>query len=542
MSGFRGHDDHHPYSKRADVAPLHEALHSPSPLGNILDNIHRSNSKNGERSRSDSYTLSPMIPANLNDDTLSGRSVKSDYSLFGAEGSIGSSVVVSTIVSGVHRSISHWKILLFGQVISFFFAVAGAASEEMNKTCNVSIPLTQTTLVGFVLMLFGASRMRGWCAGCCLHREGKERGGDLADEEKSFYQGSGHSESRSSIRSPLNNDNDGDSSSSGNRKSVGFASDRGQHPIAKLRMAPPRTRSFCWGLQNIHAPWWVYFLTGLAAVEGRYFMFLAFRYTSFSFIYLVDALAIPSAMSFSKCLLGRSYKLTHVLGGILSMAGIILSTVSDLKSTEIENIGTITDIDSRMHLRGDIIAVSGALLMGLDDVLSEMLIRKHNAGPDEVLFVKWFFGLQIAIVQLIVLERESLMALINNQGGETCDLSMIYLLLGIFVVVISLVMMGEVRFLSISEAALLNLSTLTSNLWATAFSIFAEGIMPSGGYFAAFLLIIFGIVLYEAGPSPIGDGTPLEVKIKMQPLESEITKVAASRMQDEKTGGHLEMT
>lgn len=234
-------DDHHlRYSYRADVAPLHEALNSPSPLGNILDKIHRSHSGDGSQ-----QNLSP----DYHD------SEKSEYSIFG-EGSVATSVV-STVVDGVRHTISHWKILLYGQLISFFLAAAGAASEELNGTCHISIPITQTALVGGVLMFLGAFKMRGWFAGCRLARRTKNTSHDDSEEEESVD----GENNQNTIQLPLNSD--GDHFSFGDDKTDdGWATDD-EHPASPIakssRIQSSQPRSFCCGLQTIHAPWWYYF-------------------------------------------------------------------------------------------------------------------------------------------------------------------------------------------------------------------------------------------------------------------------------------------
>ena len=71
-------------------------------------------------------------------------------------------------------------------------------------------------------------------------------------------------------------------------------------------------------------------------------IFLSFRFTSFTFIYLVDALAVPSAMIFSKLLLKRNYHFVHMLGGFICVFGIVLNTVFDLKDSR----GEVEDVNS----------------------------------------------------------------------------------------------------------------------------------------------------------------------------------------------------
>lgn len=73
------------------------------------------------------------------------------------------------------------------------------------------------------------------------------------------------------------------------------------------------------------------------------------------------------------------------------------------------------------------------------------------------------------------------------------------------------------QFLFVSEAALLNLSLLTSDLYAAIFDVLAIGIVLTPYFYVAFCLVFFGIVLYEAGPSPAEQhptNTPLSIEFR----------------------------
>ena len=213
-----------------------------------------------------------------------------------------------------------------------------------------------------------------------------------------------------------------------------------------------------------------------------------------------------------------------------------------MKGQEVGNIGSRSDVNSIEHLKGDLLAISGAVLLGLDDVLSEMLVKNYG-GVDELIFVKWFYGTGIAIIQLVILERDRLFALFANEGGEPCNISTRFLLLGGYVLFQVLDMFSEIKFLSVSESALLNLSLLTSDLWATLFSVFVVGLAPSALYYAAIALIVSGIVLYEAGPSPLCHSTPSDIKITtMHNTESNVTEHATNVGKDGKEIGDVEMT
>ena len=46
-------------------------------------------------------------------------------------------------------------------------------------------------------------------------------------------------------------------------------------------------------------------------------------------------------------------------------------------------------------------------------------------------------------------------------------------------------------------------SLLTGDAWAVAFSVFAEGIVPSPSFYAALFITLTGVVIYETAPSPV---------------------------------------
>ena len=136
------------------------------------------------------------------------------------------------------------------------------------------------------------------------------------------------------------------------------------------------TYPFLFGLYQIHAKWYYYAGVSLIEAQAYYFIFLAFRYTSFAFVYVSDALAIPSSMVFSILFLKRSYRWTHLIGCAICMFGIVVNTASDIKMEDNDLVeGDVEDhISNSDHIKGDIFAIFGAILLGLDDVLSEMIM------------------------------------------------------------------------------------------------------------------------------------------------------------------------
>ena len=62
---------------------------------------------------------------------------------------------------------------------------------------------------------------------------------------------------------------------------------------------------------------------------------------------------------------------------------------------------------------------------------------------------------------------------------------------------------GTSCFLAESEATLLNLSLLTGDLWAIAFTVVVQRIVPPSMFWVALVLIFLGVIVYELAGSPI---------------------------------------
>jgi solute carrier family 35 protein F1/2 len=285
-------------------------------------------------------------------------------------------------------------------------------------------------------------------------------------------------------------------------RSRGVGASRGE----RLRSSRP-THPLLFGLFEIRARWYYYLGVALVEAQAFYFIFLAFRYTTFTFVYVSDALAIPSAMLFSKMIMKRRYLWTHLLGCAICISGIVVNTASDLDGDG-EGGGVRHSLE---HIKGDVFAIIGAILLGLDDVLSEIIVNDYG-GVNEMLFMKGLFGALISVVQLAVFERDDVLALFGDEGA--CDLDWRMMLFATHFGTRALSVAGEMQFLYMSEAALLNILLLTSDLFAAIFDVEENGLRLSPYFYAAFACIVIGIVLYEAGPSPAEQHavTPLAIE------------------------------
>ena len=94
-------------------------------------------------------------------------------------------------------------------------------------------------------------------------------------------------------------------------------------------------------------------------------------------------------------------------------------------------------------------------------------------------------------------------------------------------------------FVLISEAALLNLSMLTSDLYTTTFSVVAQDILPRPFFFVGLFMVLSGIFMYEMAPSPVAEyaETQDDVRMKTNINVRPQTNIAAIEFTD----GGLEM-
>jgi len=244
---------------------------------------------------------------------------------------------------------------------------------------------------------------------------------------------------------------------------------------------------------GISAPWWFYLVIAILNVEANFFTVLAFRYTTLTSITVFDSLAIPSAMFASKQLLGSRYYFSHLTGATICFIGVVLNVAIDANQTPDHNKST------NHRILGDVLAISGGILYGVNDTLEELMVKKFS--QQEFLAMLGFFGSLVSIAQVLLLEIDEVFKFFN--GNASCNTTDSATLLFTFVISIYINYVGRAKFLQLSEAALLNLSLLTADLYAVAFTVLVERIYPQPLFYLALTLIIGGVIVYEIGPSPM---------------------------------------
>lgn len=344
---------------------------------------------------------------------------------------------------------SKWKIVVYGQLLSFLVASGGAAQSNLYLKCQISSP---TFTVGLYYFCLSFSLLLYW------FQQSRSTHVQISREEEDT--------TSSTVVNPF----------------------RGGYSFL--------------GLVILEAPPWVYFFIACFDVYASYCTVAAFKYTSITSVALLTAVATPSTMVLSCILLRRRFTIKHYLGALFCIAGGILNVTTDYHGNK--NTGD-SDLDRGLaepyphKLRGDLLALLGGSLYGANDVLGEMAVRKLG-GPNEYIGMLGFFATIICALQLLLLEHSQIKAIFSNH--EHCSSNAILGLLALFVLCNVLGYMGGARFFQLSEATFFNLSLQTGSLWSVFFSITAQRLMPHAMFFLSLFLAVAGVVIYEMAPSP----------------------------------------
>jgi len=322
--------------------------------------------------------------------------------------------------------------------------------------------------------------------------------------------------------------NDASSSSSSSSSTHGIALVREDGEVRQLPALSAEVLQqqhpysiFC-GLVPLKGPKWGYLIMACIDVYANYFTVLAFKYTTITSVTLFDALAIPTSMVLSWTVLKRQFSLLHFVGVFMCSIGIALNVMQDyhedMEHNNSSNGGNDTGDDTAVFqnkLRGDVYALLGGVMFGINNVAGEYAVRSLG-GVCEYLGMLGLYATVICTVQSALLERTEIAEFFGSDENKTesCKESSLWYLLAVYFLASILSYLGGSRFLQISEATFFNLSLLTGDLWSVAFSVIAERIVPHFLFFIALAFILSGVVLYEMAPSPVKEDREHEEDVR----------------------------
>jgi len=356
------------------------------------------------------------------------------------------------------------KVALLGQMIAISNACTGAASTTLKDACKINSPAVQSGCMYFILSTFIIFLPR-----------------KSVDE----------SEIKERERKEENN----------NDCHVGSY----LLPFTKIQL---------------QAPWYFYTVLAFLDLQANYVTYFAYRYTSFTSIALLDSLSIPSVMLFSRCLLNRRYHFWHYVGILICLIGFIITLNSDFNESPDTNHSRASsdrylsgtnqsyEQDFPHAFLGDLLAIIGAILYGLNDTLTELSVKKFSFT--EYLGMLGLFGMVFSSIQILILEPNTLSTIFqwNATSNVITESSICPPIISISLLAwngisLTLFYTGASYFLLHHDAALLDLSLLTTNLYAILFVVWSENYVPPhlSFYLYSVGLVIAGVFVYEKGSS-----------------------------------------
>ena len=239
------------------------------------------------------------------------------------------------------------------------------------------------------------------------------------------------------------------------------------------------------GNQTVHFGWYV--LAAFLDVNGNFLFIKAYDYTSITSIMILDCFTIPSAMLLSCLFLSVRYTLTHLLGIVICVSGLVCIVVSDLRDSKSSAAGS-------NQFLGDMMCIMGSILYASSNVLQEHLVRKGLR--EEYMGNVGVCGIVMAGVQFIALElpRMQRTAFSSQDVLAICG----------FVGCLFFMYTNTSSFLEKSDAVLFNLSLLTSDVYAVVFSFFFYGHLVPWIYFLSYALVCIGLYIYYRIPPSSG--------------------------------------
>ncbi|KAE8712315.1 mediator of RNA polymerase II transcription subunit 28-like [Hibiscus syriacus] len=233
--------------------------------------------------------------------------------------------------------------------------------------------------------------------------------------------------------------------------------------------------------QALKAKWYYYVVLGFVDVEANYLVVKAYQYTSITSVMLLDCWSIPSVMLLTYIFLKTKYRFRKVAGVIVCVAGLVMVVFSDVHAGDRSG--------GSNPRKGDLLVIAGATLYAISNVSEEFLVK--NADRVELMSFLGLFGAIISAIQISIVERNELKSIhwTAVSAFPFFGFSLAMFLFYSFVPVL----------LKMTGSTMLNLSLLTSDMWAVVIRIFAYHEKVDWMYFLAFFAVVVGLIIYSGG-------------------------------------------
>lgn len=233
--------------------------------------------------------------------------------------------------------------------------------------------------------------------------------------------------------------------------------------------------------QPLKAKWYYYLILGLIDVEGNFLVVKAYQYTSLTSVMLLDCWTIPCVMFLTWIFLKTKYRYKKITGVVVCVAGLVTVIFSDVHAGD-RGSGS-------SPRKGDALVIAGATLYAVSNVSEEFLVKK--ADRIELMAFLGLFGGIISAIQISILERKELQS-IHWSAGAALPFFGYALAMFLFYSFVPIL-------LKTNGATMLNLSLLTSDMWAVLIRIGAYHEKVDWLYFIAFAAVAVGLLIYSGG-------------------------------------------
>ncbi|KAJ4723175.1 solute carrier family 35 member F1-like [Melia azedarach] len=233
--------------------------------------------------------------------------------------------------------------------------------------------------------------------------------------------------------------------------------------------------------QALKAKWYYYLILAVVDVEANFLVVKAYQYTSLTSVMLLDCWSIPSVMVLTWLFLHTKYRFKKITGVVVCVAGLVMVVFSDVHAGD--------RASGSNPRKGDGLVIAGATLYAISNVSEEFLVK--NADRIELMSLLGIFGGIISAIQISILERNELKS-IHWSAGAAFPFFGFALAMFLFYSFVPIL-------LKISGSTMLNLSLLTSDMWAVVIRIFAYHEKVDWMYFVAFAAVVVGLIIYSGG-------------------------------------------
>ncbi|KAL6273505.1 hypothetical protein ACE6H2_024197 [Prunus campanulata] len=257
--------------------------------------------------------------------------------------------------------------------------------------------------------------------------------------------------------------------------------------------------------EKLRVSWYWYLLLGFVDVQGNYLVNEAYQFSSITSVTLLDCFTIAWVIILTWIFLRTRYSLWQLFGAATCVVGLGLVLLSD---------AGVGGGGGSKPLLGDILVIAGTIFFAMSNVGEEFCVKKKDRV--EVICMIGVYGFLVSACQMSILELKTL-----ESVEWSTDIILAFAGYGVsgllFYTLAPLV-------LKLSGATLLNLSILTSDMWAVVFRIFFYRQQVDWLYYLAFAVVVIGLIIYsltEKDPVPVPaleNGNP---SLEYQVLEDE---------------------